>query len=130
MTNRTPGVLDVMHCAPDSGELCDGHGAGHAMAPIQERVAAATPSKWRDGIVRAVTADGWIAIGLLTPSHTANDADSDKRHDTPDNTVWGWNHLDRTGSLRAGEPVAVHELYHTLAIGRERVNILIAAPIA
>ena len=114
MTNRTPGVLDVMQCATTTGERCEGHGAGHSMALIQQRVTAATPSKWRDGIVRSVTAEGWIAVDLLGSG----------------NTVWAWNHEDRTKTLLTGEPVAVHELYHTIAIGPERVNVLIAASIS
>jgi hypothetical protein len=83
------------------------------MLPLQQRVTAATPSKWRDGIVRSVSSNGWIAIDLIVAAET----------------VWVWNHVDRSQSLRVAEPVAVHALYHALAIGEERVNVLIAEPV-
>jgi hypothetical protein len=101
-----------MQCDSLPGESCASHGAGHGLLVLQARVTAATPSKWQDGLVRGAGADGWIAIDLL---------DGD--------TAWVWNHTDRSQSLSVGSPVAVHALYHTLAIGHERVNILIAAPV-
>ena len=87
--------------------------AGHVVTAIRERVTAATPSKWRDGIVvHAASSRGiggsWIGIDLLDP---------------PD-TVWVWNHADLTAAVSIGVPVALHELYDTLAIGVTRVSAL------
>ncbi|PRY68994.1 hypothetical protein B0I08_103200 [Glaciihabitans tibetensis] len=117
MTNLTPGVRNVMHCDAFPGETCLGHGAGHELLPLQERVIAATPSKWRDGLVQSVSAEGWIAVDLLDAPLDGSTA-----------TVWAWNHTDRVATLPIGSPVAVHAVYHALAIGPERVNVLIALP--
>ncbi|WP_213814261.1 hypothetical protein [Glaciihabitans sp. dw_435] len=112
MTHLTPGVRNVMLCETSSDcTSCTHGGAGHAILAIQERVTAATPTKWRDGIVRDVSAGGWIAIDLIESG----------------DTEWVWNHADRTGSLTVGQPVALHALYHVLALGSERVNVLVAA---
>jgi hypothetical protein len=94
------------------GDVCTSTAAGHAVSAIRERVTAATPSKWRDGVVvHAPALDGaggsWIGIGLL-------DAED---------TTWVWNHGD-LGALSLGEPVALHELYDTLAIGATRLSVL------
>ncbi|MCU1406692.1 MAG: hypothetical protein JWQ43_2995 [Glaciihabitans sp.] len=112
MTNLTPGVRNAMQCETVSGNRCEGHGAGHAMLTLQERVTAATPSKWRDAVVRSVSSDGWIALDLL-------DGES----------VWTWHHATLSDVLVAGSPVALHSLYHTLAIGHQRLNVLVAQPI-
>jgi hypothetical protein len=109
MTNLTPGVHEVMQCERAPGDSCLSRSAGHAMHALQERVTSATPSRWRDGIVSHVTAGGWIGIDLLETGET----------------VWVWNHADRTASVAAGQPVALHALYHALAIGQERINVLV-----
>ena len=116
MTNLTPGVRSVMQCDNSTGDSCSSHGAGHTLLALQERVTAATPSKWRDALVRSASSNGWIELGLLD-SAPGGDVDE---------TVWVWNHIDRTHSLPAGTPVSLHGLYHALAIGRERVNVLVA----
>ena len=113
MTNLTPGVRGAMQCDTLPGQPCDGHGAGHAMLPLQERVAAATPGKWRDAIVRSVTADGWVALDVLDSGET----------------VWAWHHVALDSLVAAGSPVALHGIYHTLAIGRQRVNVLVVQPV-
>lgn len=120
MTNQTPGVRNVMQCDGLSADTCHNHGAGHELLAIQARVVAATPSKWRDGIVRQVSRDGWIAVALL---------DDAAQVDAPEATVWLWNHADRVNALPVGTPVAVHSIYHALAIGREHVNVLVATPL-
>jgi hypothetical protein len=112
MTNNlTPGVRNVMHCHTAPGDACTQHGAGHAMLPLQERVTAATPSKWLDGIVRDVSAGGWLAVDLLDGNET----------------LWLWHHADLTASVASGQPVAVHALYHALAVGPDRYNVLVAS---
>ncbi|MET0989615.1 MAG: hypothetical protein ABWY54_03115 [Glaciihabitans sp.] len=114
MTNLTPGVRNVMQCDGLPTGACHNHGAGHELLTLQARVIAATPSKWRDGIVQQVTADGWVAISLV---------------DDTASTAWVWNHTNRVETLPVGTPVAVHSVYHALAIGREHVNVLVATPL-
>jgi hypothetical protein len=99
-----------MQCDNAPGESCLHRAAGHAMHALQERVTAATPGKWRDGLVSHVSAGGWIGIDLL---------------DTVE-TEWVWNHADLTASVGVGQPVAVHAVHHALAVGRDRINVLVA----
>ena len=113
MTKLTPPVTDAMLCRRSEAECCMSPAAGHVVSAIRERVTAATPSKWRDGIVvHAPSSRGiggsWIGIGLL---------------DSPD-TVWLWNHANFDKAVSIGLPVALHELYDTLAIGATRVSVL------
>ena len=131
MTNLTPGVRQVMQCENSAGESCLSHGAGHAGNDLQNRVTAATPSKWRDGIVSHLGTGGWIGVDLLGSS-TATDAATDAAAadaattDTVE-TLWLWNHADLRTTLAIGEPVAVHALYHALAAGSERFNVLVTS---
>lgn len=110
MSSLKPGVHDLMLCSPSSG-TCDRTDPGHAIRPIQARVASATPGKWRDGIVAPVSVNGWTGIQLLESG----------------NTVWVWNHADLSVDAPAGTPVALHALYDTLAIGQTRISVLVAA---
>ncbi len=108
MSKLTPRVVAPMLCAHSTGETCTSSAAGHTVSAIRERVTAATPSKWRDGIVAHATSGNWIGIDLL---------------ESPD-TVWVWNHADLGATVAIGEPVALHELYDTLAIGATRISVL------
>jgi hypothetical protein len=125
MTNLTPGVAAQMlfnnaaHC--EHGESCASRAPGHTLSALQERVASATPSKWRDGLVSHISkgqgsTGGWIGIDLVEPNESGQSQ-----------TVWVWSHADLTASVTIGLPVAVHALYHALAVGRERFNVLVAA---
>jgi hypothetical protein len=70
--------------------VCASGRAGHSVLPIQERVASASPSAWRDALVTHV-ADGSIEVVLLDgEAHTL------------------WNH-DQLG-LAIGEPIAWHQV--------------------
>jgi len=113
MTNLTPGVRNAMQCDGIDGSSCEGHGAGHEILALQARVTAATPSKWRDALVVSVSTDGWIALGIVETGET----------------TWAWNHRDLTEIITVGTPVALHGIYHTLAVGAERLNVLVASPI-
>ena len=113
MSNLTPPVIDTMLCRHSVGQCCTSSAVGHLVSAIRERVTAATPGKWRDGIVsHSPSAQGiggsWIGIDLL---------------DSP-GTVWLWNHADLSAVVFIGEPVSLHELYDTLAIGATRVSVL------
>jgi hypothetical protein len=96
-----------MLCSADG---CDKTAPGHGLRPIQARVAAATPSKWRDGIVTSASAGGWTGIVLVDSGQS----------------VWVWHHANLSRQAVEGAPVALHELYGTLALGSERVNVLVA----
>lgn len=111
MSNLKPGVVEIMQCSSAVGESCDKSGPGHVLRPLQERIAAATPSKWRDGIVTSVS-DGWLAVTFVATGETA----------------WAWTHAV-PADLTIGQPVALHSLYSTLAFGRERVSVLVAAAV-
>ncbi|MGY4858842.1 hypothetical protein [Cryobacterium sp. AP23] len=112
--------LHTQQCNHTGDAVCANRGAGHALQPIQARVAAATPGKWVDGIIASVSADGWVGIRLLgAPGAT-------DLLDLPDDTetVWVWNHTDLTARLGTGQPVAVHALYNVLASGRDRISVI------
>jgi len=132
MTNLTPGVRQVMQCENSTGESCLSHGAGHAGNDLQNRVTAATPSKWRDGFISHLGTGGWIGVELLGNSDTAQATEVQAAKaptaeaPTPE-TLWVWNHADLRSTLALGEPVAVHALYHALAVGSERINVLVAS---
>ncbi|RLQ84299.1 hypothetical protein D9V28_08835 [Mycetocola zhadangensis] len=98
---------ETMLCSPRG---CDKTSPGHGVRPLQVRVAAATPSKWRDGVVTHLPASGWIGIGLMES----------------DRTIWVWNHADLSSEVTLGTPVAVHALYDMLALGSDRVHVLVA----
>ena len=106
MSNLKPGVRGTMLCTSDQ---CAKTTPGHSLRPLQLRVSTATPSKWRDGIVTSVARNGWIEIALIESG-----------------TAWVWNHTDLSREASVGTPVALHSLYGTLALGSERVNVLVA----
>lgn len=84
---------------------------GHGLSLMQERLAAATPSKWVDAVVVSVSAAGWVEVGLLSD----------------DSTVVLWNHADLTNQIGVGDPVAVHAVYDVLATGTTKHNVLRAS---
>ena len=113
MTYSPPPMIDSMLCRHSAAECCTSSALGHVVSGIRERVTAATPGKWRDGIVaHAPSTPGrggsWIGIHLF---------------ETPGIT-WLWNHADLSTAASLGEPVSLHELYDTLAIGPMRVSVL------
>ena len=87
---------------------CGAMATGHALAPIQERLAAATPGKFTDAVVVSVSPAGWIEVGLLAD----------------DSTVVLWNHADLTEDIAVGEPVALHPVYDVLVAGGAKHNVL------
>ena len=70
--------------------VCASGRAGHSVLPIQERVASASPSAWRDALITS-SANGAIEIVLL---------------DGGAHTVWNHDELD----LPVGEPIAWHQV--------------------
>ena len=86
---------------------CEAVAPGHRLQSIQERVASATPAKWADGIVTAVSGSGWISVALLADDSVARI----------------WNHEDLTEVLEVGSPVALHAVYDVLATGSSKYNV-------
>ena len=68
--------------------VCASGRAGHSVLPIQERVASASPSAWRDALVTR-TVNGEIELALF---------DGETR------SVWNHDALE----LAVGEPIAWH----------------------
>lgn len=96
------------HALIACGEMCASTAAGHAVLPIQDRVAAATPGKWRDAVVVSAHGAGWIELAYL-------DGEA---------TTIVWNHADLRGALPSGTPVAIHEVYGVLRVGTATHSVL------
>ena len=111
MTERNTTTQSQIQCDHAPGMPCAVAAPGHTITFLQERVAAATPSQWRDALVEHVTDDGWVVLRTL--------------HD--DLRVWAWHHQDLSDALHPGDPVALHGVYHVLAHGTERLNVLVPA---
>ena len=102
-------VRERAACMCDHGHVCSSFAPGHALHLIQSRLASATPSDWSDAIVESADA----ATGVIVV-RTLADA-------TP---IAVWSGAGAAERLAPGSPVALHERYHVLAVGRERFNIL------
>jgi len=110
-------ALGAQHSSPLQSAVCDctvaedceSISAGHALHPMQHRLAAATPRKWADAIVEQELGQGWLRLRLIED----------------DSTVAIWNHGELISSARTGEPVALHGSYHALAVGSQWFNVLV-----
>lgn len=121
MSNLKPQVQHSMQCT--TGQSCSRRAPGHGISPMQLLASGATPSKWRDAFVAQVDTDGWIAIELFDQSDGPTSGLADAA--TPDSgTVWLWSHAAPT--LELGTPVALHALYGALAVGSERISVVVA----
>lgn len=98
-------------CAWEQADMCADNRPGHSTHVLQLRLAAATPTKWRDATVVSVNSDGWIEIAPVDGG----------------STVLVWNHDDLTRDLPLGEPVALHAVYNVLTVGRRRISVQVAA---
>jgi hypothetical protein len=94
----------------DHGDVCSSFAPGHALHLIQSRLAAATPSDWADAIVESADASSGVIVVRGLSDGAA--------------PVALWNGAGAAVVLTPGTPVALHERYHVLAVGRERFNIL------
>ena len=102
-------VRERAACMCDHGDVCSSYAPGHALHLIQSRLASATPSDWSDAIVESADpSSGAIIVRGL--------ADGEP--------VALWNSAGAAIELTPGTPIALHERYHVLAVGRERFNIL------
>ena len=98
--------IEVTACMCAEGACTSGR-AGHAVLPIQERVAAASPSAWRDALVDRTDARGWVELVLL---------ESERR-------VWVWSH--QPGAIRSGTPVALHRAAGIVSIPGGNASVLV-----
>ncbi|RZS59349.1 hypothetical protein EV141_0570 [Microcella putealis] len=96
------------HALIACGEMCPSTAPGHAVSPIQNRLAAATPGKWRDAVIVSAHGAGWVELANL-------DGEA---------TTIVWNHADLRGALPSGTPVAVHEVYGVLRVGTQTYSVL------
>lgn len=106
MTSLT-GVAGTMQCT-HADDSCSTRGPGHELHPVQARAAAATSSKWIDGIVRNVDSAGWVSIDPIGSG----------------GTICAWHHKNLTSLLNSGAPVAVHPIYKMIAAGDLRLSII------
>ncbi|MFT4210715.1 MAG: hypothetical protein QM626_02485 [Microbacterium sp.] len=99
-------VRSAAECMCHAGGRCTSYDPGHALHLVQARLAAATPAEWRDAFVVAIDDDAvtlrWASTGAQTTFANASGA---------------------TNVVQVGEPVAVHDRYRVLAVGRRRFNV-------
>jgi hypothetical protein len=110
MSDLKPSTRYTASCDCEFGMECMTFAPGHALPLIQDRLASATASKWRDAVVAEVADDGWTR--LVTIDDQAQ--------------VWVWNHASAEPTISEGEPVAIHALYNVLAVGRTRLNVFVS----
>ncbi|MFE1645368.1 hypothetical protein [Microbacterium sp. P01] len=89
------------------GEPCSTFAPGHAVHLIQARLASATPGEWVDAVVGSTHADGSLTVHAVSEG-------------TP--TVV-WSGAGAARAVEVGTPVALHERYHVLAVGRTWFNV-------
>ncbi|WP_067194852.1 hypothetical protein [Microbacterium sp. XT11] len=100
-------VRERAACMCAQGGTCSSFAAGHALHLIQARLASATPAGWIDGIVEqadAVTGD--LLVRTLDGAAHAL-----------------WNGSGAALEASEGTPVALHEQYGVLAVGRTQFNV-------
>ncbi|QKJ19686.1 hypothetical protein [Microbacterium hominis] len=108
-TIRPFEVRERAACMCDHGDTCSSFAPGHALHLIQLRLAAANPRDWADALVETVDAGtGVIVVRRLTDGAA----------------ISLWSRGGAVANVAAGAPVALHERYHVLAVGRERYNVL------
>jgi len=89
------------------GGACSSFAAGHALHLIQARLASATPAGWIDGIVEHADATtGELVVRALTGEARAL-----------------WNATGAALEAPTGTPVALHEQYGVLSVGRTPFNV-------
>lgn len=94
-------------CMCEHGDVCSSYAPGHSLHLIQARLAAATPSDWVDGIIETTdAATGALVVRTLDGASHAL-----------------WNASGAALEAEPGAPVALHQRYHVLAVGRVRFNV-------
>lgn len=100
-------VRERSACMCQHGGSCSSFAAGHALHLIQARIASATPAGWVDAIVESADAvTGDLVVRTL------------------EGTVHAlWNGSGAALEAAQGTPVALHERYGVLAVGRTQFNV-------
>lgn len=101
---RQGAVMGMRGC--ELASECRSDRPGHGLHPMQQRLAAATPSKWLDAIVVAVDAAGFGTLATL---------DGELRR--------VWHHDAFGGKLAVGDPVALHGIYGIVAAGAAEFSV-------
>ncbi len=85
---------------------CRSDRPGHGLHAMQQRLAAATPSKWLDAIVIGVEESGFATLATL---------DGGVRR--------VWHHDAFGGVLSAGDPIALHAVYGVVVVGAAQFSV-------
>lgn len=100
-------VRERSACMCAHGGACSSFAAGHALHLIQARLASATPAGWVDAIVESADAlGGELLVRTLDGQAHAL-----------------WNATGAALDAPAGTPVALHERYDVLSVGRTAHNV-------
>ncbi|MBO9624938.1 MAG: hypothetical protein J7484_01035 [Microbacterium sp.] len=100
-------VRERSACVCQHGGACSSFAPGHALHLIQARIASATPTEWIDAIVEIADAEsGDLVVRTLDGAAHAL-----------------WNGSGAALEAAEGTPVALHERYGVLAVGRAQFNV-------
>ncbi|MDN3496106.1 hypothetical protein QL996_09220 [Planococcus sp. APC 4015] len=101
-------VRERAMCMCATGAACTSFAPGHALHLIQARLSSATPTEWSDALVDSVdAATGVIGLRLLDGS-----------------LVRVWSGAGAASAVSPGLPVALHDRYDVLSVGRILFNCL------
>lgn len=92
-----------------AGLPCQSYRFGHHVHFIHGNRLGETPWGWRDAVVTALAAKGWIDVAYVAEESAAH----------------LWHHRDLTGEIGVGAPVRVHERYPALSGAFGIVNVSI-----
>lgn len=98
-------------CILGSYDCCQSFHPGHNMHWIHARHVGESPWGWRDGVVSAADAAGFVAVEYVLES----------------GRVEAWHHSRIVGNLAKGKPVRVHEGYRTLSSPMGWIHLLISS---
>lgn len=101
-------VRERAMCMCATGAACTSFAPGHALHLIQARLSSATPTGWSDALVEtADTTTGVVGVRLLDGS-----------------LVMLWSGAGAASAVSPGLPVALHDRYDVLSVGRALFNCL------
>jgi hypothetical protein len=109
-----PASARLTHSGSDEcalGQACDQLDVGHALSFMQRRLASVTSTKWHDAIVDEVSDGGQIRLTTIANNEQ----------------ILLWHHSHVGHAVKVGDPVALHEIYHVLAVGSTWFNVSIEA---
>lgn len=92
-------------------DCCQSFHPGHNMHWIHARHVGESPWGWRDGVVSAASADGFVTVEYVLEA----------------GRVEAWHHSPVVANLAKGTPVRVHEGYRTLSGPMGWLHLLISS---